>query len=120
MAIMAVMIDRLDFLNCGNFGRHKRHKGLSAHLYCSLDKISSLLQYITSASNKTCMHIQVLINAVHHDPEIYADPELFKPERWLEGTPEYAADKQVILVLLVSFYTKLVAKYLLRLTATQK
>ncbi|KAK9902164.1 hypothetical protein WJX75_006453 [Coccomyxa subellipsoidea] len=39
--------------------------------------------------------VMVLINAIHHDPEIYADPELFKPERWLEGTPEYAADKQV-------------------------
>lgn len=63
------------------------------------------------------MHMQVLINAIHHDPEIFADPEVFKPERWLEGTPEYAADKQVVTRIAGFLYTKLVTKYLLKLTA---
>ena len=31
----------------------------------------------------------------HHDPKIYKDPEAFKPERWIEGTPEYNADSHV-------------------------
>ncbi len=33
--------------------------------------------------------------AFHHDPKIYNEPEAYKPERWMEGTPEYAADKHV-------------------------
>ncbi|KAK9905093.1 hypothetical protein WJX75_009533 [Coccomyxa subellipsoidea] len=39
--------------------------------------------------------VMVPVYAIHHDPEIYTDPEVFKPERWLEGTPEYAADKHM-------------------------
>jgi len=39
--------------------------------------------------------MQVPVMAFHHDPKIYTDPESFKPERWMEGTPEYAADKHV-------------------------
>ena len=42
-----------------------------------------------------CMCAQVPIYAIHRDPEIYADPEEYKPERWVEGTREYAADKHV-------------------------
>lgn len=33
--------------------------------------------------------------AFHHDPKIYNEPEAYKPERWMEGTPEYAADSHV-------------------------
>lgn len=39
--------------------------------------------------------MQVPVMAFHHNPKIYKDPESFKPERWMEGTPEYAADKHV-------------------------
>jgi cytochrome P450 len=48
-----------------------------------------------SNNNGPCMCAQVPVYAIHHDPEIYTDPEVFKPERWLEGTPEYAADKHM-------------------------
>ncbi len=39
--------------------------------------------------------MQVPVMAFHHDPKIYNEPEAYKPERWMEGTPEYAADKHV-------------------------
>ncbi|CAL8464544.1 g4079 [Coccomyxa elongata] len=39
--------------------------------------------------------IMVPAYTLHHDPAIYADAEAFKPERWIEGTPEYAADKHM-------------------------
>jgi hypothetical protein len=37
--------------------------------------------------------MQVPILAIHHDPAVYAAPDEFRPERWMEGTPEYAADQ---------------------------
>ena len=33
------------------------------------------------------------ILAIHRDPAVYAEPDEFRPERWLEGTPEHAADQ---------------------------
>lgn len=39
--------------------------------------------------------MQVPAYTLHHDPAIYTDAEAFKPERWIEGTPEYAADKHM-------------------------
>ena len=29
---------------------------------------------------------------MHRDPDVYSRPHDFVPERWLEGTPEHAAD----------------------------
>ena len=40
--------------------------------------------------------MQVPIFSLHHDPTMYKDPEDFKPERWMEGTPESAADKHIL------------------------
>ncbi|CAK0783443.1 hypothetical protein CVIRNUC_006642 [Coccomyxa viridis] len=39
--------------------------------------------------------IMVPVLAFHHSPEIYRNPEAYVPERWMEGTPEYAQDSQV-------------------------
>ena len=39
--------------------------------------------------------MQVPVLAFHHSPKIYRNPEAFVPERWMEGTPEYALDSQV-------------------------
>ena len=39
--------------------------------------------------------MQVPVLAFHHSPKIYRNPEAFVPERWIEGTPEYAQDSQV-------------------------
>ena len=39
--------------------------------------------------------MQVPVMCFHHDFKIYNEPEAYKPERWMEGTPEYAADKHV-------------------------
>ena len=39
--------------------------------------------------------MQVPVLAFHHSPEIYRNPEAYVPERWMEGTPEYAQDSQV-------------------------
>lgn len=37
--------------------------------------------------------IQVPVAHMHRDPAVYSRPDDFIPERWLEGTPEHAADK---------------------------
>jgi cytochrome P450 len=35
---------------------------------------------------------QVPVAYMHRDPAVYSRPDEFLPERWLEGTPEHAAD----------------------------
>ena len=50
------------------------------------------------------MPILAPIYAIHHDPEIYPDPEKFDPERWaVKGIPIFSPSSFKATFLLLSF-----------------
>lgn len=38
---------------------------------------------------------QMPVFTIQRDPANFEDPDAFIPERWVEGTPEYAANKRL-------------------------
>ena len=71
---------------CIFFGGRRTAKQVALHSHAGLIKM---------LHGKCFCAMQVPVLAFHHSPEIYRNPEAYVPERWMDGTPEYAQDSQV-------------------------